>query len=594
MLVVLAIAAPARADTGTGPAQHHVIANIALCMVSASAFGFLMKLLRQPLILGYILAGVLIGPIGLGLIAEHADVITISEIGLILLLFMIGLEIDLQRMLAAGRVVLLAGLLQFPICVGLALALVTTLGVLGVDVGGGFAPLYAAVALSLSSTMIVVKLLYDKSELDTLAGRITVGILVFQDVWAIIVLAVQPNLSDPRLTALLQTFTVGGVLVVAAFLASKYVLPRLFHAVAKLPELLLILSLGWCFLICLVAADPRIGLSMEMGALIAGVSLATFPYNLDVLGKVVTIRDFFITLFFVALGMQIPVPRASAVLLALLLALIALAVRVVGVFGILQVAKTGHRVSLLTTINLAQVSEFSLVILTLGVGFGHVSRETLTCIVWVFSVTAVGSTYLITYSHGLQRALGAMLIALGVRDVAGVDEGAAPHRECPIVILGFFRIASSFLFEAARRHQHLLPLIKVVDFNPQVKRRLDAMGVACVYGDVSHRDTLLHANLNGAKVVLCTIPDTILKGTSNRNLLSAVRALCPEAQIVLTADSPSAARSLYAAGADYVIQPSAVSGSSLIPVVEQALHQTLEALKDEATGELTERHEVLP
>lgn len=586
---------PAAAMARDVPAAgHSVIANIAVCMVTACAMGLLMKALRQPLILGYILAGVLIGPIGARVIVEHADIVTVSEIGLILLLFMIGLEIDLQKMLAAGRLVIVTGLLQFPICAALSYGAFAALDAVGISTGSGYARLYCATAVSLSSTMIVVKLLYDKFELDTLPGRITVGILVFQDIWAIIALAIQPNIGDPRLISLLQTFASGGLIVAAALLLSKYVLPRIFHAVAKLPELLLVVSLGWCFLVCLVAAHPRVGLSMEMGALIAGVSLATFPYNLDVIGKVVTIRDFFITLFFVALGMQIPAPDPRIILLALLIALVAIVVRIVGVFGVLHALKAGHRAALLPTINLCQVSEFSLVILSLGVARGHIENETLTALVWVFSLLAVGSTYLVTYSHGLQRLLSGWLSALGVADVGVIRDESMEHQHCPIVILGFFRIASSFVFEVARRQQHLLPLIKVVDFNPVVKQKLDAMGVACVYGDISHRDTLYHAHLEDAEVVLCTIPDAILRGTNNQNLMNTVRAVCPKAQIILTADSPSRAFDLYQAGADYVLQPSTVSGAALVPVVEQALHETLAALKDTAADELAQRDEILP
>ena len=215
LAALLCIPAAALADDGGG--SHSVISNIAICMVMASGLGFLMKLLRQPLILAYITSGVIIGPVGLGLITDHKDIVTISEIGLILLLFMIGLEIDLQKMFAAGRLVILAGLLQFPICAGLAYAAFAGLESLGIHTGGGYARLYCAIAVSLSSTMIVVKLLYDKFELDTLPGRITVGVLVFQDIWAIIVLAIQPNIANPQVTEILKTFGAGALLVTGMF-----------------------------------------------------------------------------------------------------------------------------------------------------------------------------------------------------------------------------------------------------------------------------------------------------------------------------------------------------------------------------------------
>ncbi|MCC6807071.1 MAG: cation:proton antiporter [Deltaproteobacteria bacterium] len=584
---------PRVAEAADGSDSHSVIASIALCMVAASAFGVLMRALRQPLILGYLLAGIAIGPIGLGLINNDADIRTVAEIGLILLLFMIGLEIDLRKMLSAGRFVTITGMLQFPLCAAAVFGVLVLLEQSGMSVGSSYTKLYFAIAASLSSTMIVVKLLYDKFELDTLPGRITVGVLVFQDIWAIILLAVQPNMANPQVGPLLATFAAGGLLVAAALLASRYVLPRIFHSVAKVPELMLVLSLGWCFLVCLVAAHPKVGLSMEMGALIAGISLATFPYNLDVIGKVVSIRDFFITLFFVGLAMQIPVPELSVVVLAAILAVVAVIARFAGIFTILYALRAGHRASLLATLNLSQVSEFSLVIAALGVTLGHIDPGALTTLIWVFSVLAVASTYLIGYSHGLQSKISGLLRRVGLKDLGGAQEYTDKKRERPIVLLGFFRLASAFIDEASRRHQHLLEQITVVDFNPIVKQKLDALGVHCVYGDISHPDTLHHAGIHDARVVLSTVPDAFLKGTNNAKVLSVIRALCPHAKIVVTAEQPSRAKELYAAGADYVLQPSAVAGAAMVPVVEQALHEALQNMREEALSELEQRREVL-
>src|SRR5215469_18453194 len=279
------------------PGQADLLTNIGLCVSAAAVLAILAHRLRQPPLLAYLIAGVLIGPeIGFGFISEKESIRTVAEIGLILLLFIIGLEMDLKKLLAAGKPVLVAGLLQFPLCVAIGLACYLPFEFRGSGVG----LLYLAVCLALSSTMIVVKLLYDKFELDTLPGRITLGVLVFQDVWAIVVLGVQPNLLDPQIFVLLESLIKGVVLVAVSLIISKVVLPRLFDSVAKVPELVLIGSLAWCFVVS--AAADAAGLSREMGALIAGVSISTFPYNLDVVAKVVSIRDFFVTLFFVALG----------------------------------------------------------------------------------------------------------------------------------------------------------------------------------------------------------------------------------------------------------------------------------------------------
>jgi Kef-type K+ transport system membrane component KefB len=579
---------PALAAGGSGQGAT-VIHSIAVAMVAASVLGFLMKLLRQPLLLGYVLAGVLIGPIGLRLITEQAQIQTISQIGLILLLFMIGLEIDLKKMLQAGRLVVLTGLLQFPLSVAIAAALFAPLQALGLPLGGGHAVLYLAVGVSISSTMIVVKLLFEKFELDTVAGRLTVGILIFQDLWAIVVLAVQPNLARPELGGLLRTFLAGAVLVGASLLASRYALPRVFRVIAKVPELMMVLSLGWCFLVGLVAALPAVGLSMEMGALIAGVSLATFPYNLDVNAKVLNIRDFFITLFFVSLGMQIPAPTGQTIAMAAVASIVLLLTRLGAVFGVLYAQRAGHWASLLPTINLAQMSEFALVIAAIGLGLGHIPQSVLTVTMWTFAFMAVVSTYLITASHRLEHVLSRWMTRLGLRDLRSTVSEIRRAGDRPVVILGFYRIASAFLNDVSRRGQHLLETLKVVDFNPDVRVTLAMAGVPCIYGDISNPDTLHHANIQQAKVLISTVPDSALRGTTNLKLLKMLRELAPEARLILTAETAEQAVELYGGGADYVLQPSVLAGEALFTAVEQALRGSCEGMREEAEVELASR-----
>ncbi|MCM2258622.1 MAG: cation:proton antiporter, partial [Vicinamibacteria bacterium] len=288
--------------------DSHLLHDIGIAIIAATVLALCAKALRQPLILGYLLAGVLVGPgLGLGLVKEQASVALISEIGLILLLFIIGLEMDLKKLMGAGKPLVVTGVVQFPVCVVLGTLAARAFGLpLG---EGRFDALYVGVALALSSTMIVVKLLYDKYELMTQPGRITLGVLVFQDLWAILALAIQPNLADPKPAILLGSLLRGALLVGVSLLLARYALPRLFAFIAKLPELMLVTALAWCFLVA--GAAGEMGLSKEMGALVAGVALSTFPYNLDVIAKVINIRDFFVTLFFVTLGMQVPKPEPA-------------------------------------------------------------------------------------------------------------------------------------------------------------------------------------------------------------------------------------------------------------------------------------------
>ncbi len=353
--------------------MHQLIADITFSILFAWVLGLAAHFFRQPLILAYLVAGFLIGPYGAKWVKSQDSISIISELGLIFMLFMIGLEIDLKKIIRAGRVILIAASGQL---IGACVLGIAFFVVIGLSLGNGnrFDALYLAVACALSSTVIIVKVLYEKRELDTLPGRITLGVLVLQDIFAILFLAIQPSLGDLQIGIVLLSIGRVGALVATAMILSRFVLPRIFHQIARSPELIMLGALAWCFLIGEVA--ERLHLSREMGSLVAGVSLSTFPYALDVTAKVTTLRDFFITLFFVALGMTIPIPNASTMWLALVIAAFTVVSRILTTFLPLYFMKQGLRTSLLPALNLAQISEFSLVIIQTGVVAGHITAET--------------------------------------------------------------------------------------------------------------------------------------------------------------------------------------------------------------------------
>ncbi|MEJ2070654.1 MAG: cation:proton antiporter, partial [Syntrophobacterales bacterium] len=501
-------------------AENHTafLSSMSISILAAMVFAYFATLIKQPLILSYILAGMVIGPqIGFAWVQNKSDILTIAEIGLILLLFMIGLELDLRKLKESGKSLIVTGVFQFIICALLGLGFFLLLGftllgqapftykILGVQVlGGPYDLLYLAACISLSSTAIVVKLLYEKFELDTLAGRFTLGVLVFQDLWAIVLLSIQPNLAHPQATVILLSFGKGALLVLVSFLLSRYVLGYIFRGIAKLPEIMLVASLGWCFLIAGLA--NYLGLSMEMGALIAGVALSTFPYNLDIIGKIINIRDFFIVLFFVALGMVIPNPlnKPGLLMIAGVTAGFLVLTRFLSIYPLLYGLGNGNRVSLLASINLSQISEFALVIVVIGSKpeNRHIGPDIVTLIIFVFVLTSIASTYMIKYNQSLQNFLRQVVEKLGLRSFEQVtreDKQAVPPE---IALLGFYRVASAFLAEMENLKPHLKEKLVVVDFNPEVFRGLRARGVKVVYGDISNEQTLHHANIEESKVVI--------------------------------------------------------------------------------------------
>jgi len=574
--------------------MHELIRDITFCILFAWALGLLAHFFRQPLILAYLIAGFFIGPFGTGLVKSQESISIISELGLIFMLFMIGLEIDLKKIVRAGRVILVAA--------GGQLAGACLLGVLffsgmGFSIGGGrFDALYLCIACALSSTVIIVKVLYEKRELDTLPGRITLGVLVLQDIFAILFLAVQPSLGSLRIGVVLLSIGRVGLLVAVALTISRFVLPRLFHQIARRPELILLGALAWCFLIGEIA--ERLHLSREMGSLVAGVSLSTFPYALDVTAKVTTLRDFFITLFFVALGMTIPIPGLSVIGLALAIAAFTVASRLLTTSVPLYLMKQGLRASLLPAINLAQISEFSLVVIQTGIASGHIETETASAVSFAFVILAVLSTFVIMRSDPITRAAIGMLKRIGIRDLDHGHATDAEHGEGHgetrrIVILGFFRAASALLTEIERRNPLLLDQISVVDFNPNVFRTLVDRGLHVIYGDISNVDTLLHAGVGTAQIVVLSVPDSLLKGASNERLVRHVRSLNPSAKIVSTADLLSDVDDLYAAGADYVTVTRLSDAHELFAAIEAADKGLLDDKRAEMDAQLVERREVL-
>jgi Kef-type K+ transport system membrane component KefB len=575
--------------------QHSLLSNIGLVFTIATLFAFIAKALKQPLILAYLVAGVVIGPeIGFAWVDNKETIELISEIGLILLLFIIGLEIDLKKLLGAGRTILITGISQFLLCVAMGIGLAFLMGF--ARGSGNFDWLYLAVTLALSSTLIVVKLLYDKFELTTLPGRITLGVLVFQDIWAIVFLALQPNLHDPRLVLIFESFIKGTGLVLLTLGLSRYALPRFFSYVAKVPELLLIAALAWCFFIG--GAADRLGLSREMGALIAGVSMSTFPYNVDVISKVTNIRDFFVTLFFVALGMKIPEPSFSMVTAALGMSLFVLGSRLLAVFPVLYLLGNGLRASLIPSINLAQMSEFSLVIASLGLTLKHISPELVAALTFVFAITSVLSTYFIAYNHEIQRWLTPLFRKIGLATGGDFTPDVSEREgENSIVFLGCFREASSILHEMELQSNvdGILSQLLVIDFNPLVLQELKRRGIKCLYGDVAHMDTLHHAQIQSAKIVACTISDAILRGTTNTRLLQQARRLSPKAQIITAADDIPSAVELYEQGADFVYIARLHSARYMAELIARAVQDEngFNESRDNEFRLLKERKEVL-
>jgi Kef-type K+ transport system membrane component KefB len=569
--------------------EQGLVTDIAISIIAAWIVAVLSQVARQPLLLAYLVAGFAIGPLGFKFITDTKSIGTISEIGLSLLLFMIGLEIDLKKMLSAGRVITFTAAAQILGCVLLGWLVFDWIG----PAQNRLEALYLGVAAAMSSTVIIVKILYDKRELETLAGRITLGVLVLQDIATILFLAVQPTLKNPAFGPLMHALGSVILLLSVAFLASRYVLPPVFRAVARQPELVLVGALAWC--LALAGFADWLGLSTAMGALIAGVMVSTFPYTLDVVAKVTSIRDFFVTLFFVGLGMKIPMPTWSYLLWTIFFCLFLVGSRLATVFPPLYFMRQGYRVSLLPAINLCQMSELSIVLLALGNRSGDVSDNIIGIAAFSFALLAVDSTYAIFKNDYILQKATPWLNKIGFRDLErgapADDAGEKPKRIC---LLGFSWTASSLLEEISRERSDLLSEIVVVDFNPNVNERLRQRGVRVVYGDITQRDTLHHAGVSHATVIICSLPNMVLKGADNLKMLRQLRDLNPRAQIAVHAELLSDIPALYAAGASYVSAPRLLEAADLLQAIEAAEKNMLDQKRKEQENKLSDRDEVIP
>jgi Kef-type K+ transport system membrane component KefB len=545
------------------PHDVTLLRDIALGIVFAVVAAHVARVLRQPLILGYIAGGALLSP---GLVTSEQSIELIAEIGLILLLFIIGLEIDLRELRRLGRSMLAVGVGQFAINALLGLAF---FGWLGYRLGAGhFDLLYLAVVTALSSTLIVVKLLRDKFELKVLSGRLTLGVLVVQDIWAILFMALQPNLTDPAILRIGQSIVGGGVLIAIAFLASRWVLAGLFEASARRPELVLLSSVAWCFVISGVA--EHLGLSREMGALIAGLSISAFPYGSDVISKITGVRDFFVTLFFVALGMKVPVPSMELLSQAGLIVAFVFLSRLLSVVPIVYFLGDGLYAGLVSALNLAQISEFSLVIMALGAGYGHVSAQAGALVLAAMILTSLLSTYVINWNDRIARFLLEPLERLGlVRGRVGAAAGEASAAR-DIVLLGYFRIGQAVLDLVEAEAPLLKDRITVVDYAANRGRSVLARGFHWRYGDLANPDELEQLGIEHARVVVTTVSDTFLKGISTRRLVANLRRLAPHATIVMTGEEKTDADDLRRGGADHVLIPGEITGERILALLDHA------------------------
>lgn len=476
--------------------------EFAILLFLAAIFGGIGQLLKQPLIVMFIALGIVVGPSVLNVVQSQAQIHLLAELGIAVLLFIVGLKLDLRLIQTIGKTALLTGLGQ-----------VFFTSVVGyfIGIGLGFSALhslYIAVALTFSSTIIIVKLLSDKKEIDSLHGQISIGFLIVQDIvviLAMIVLSALGNESSEHSLITEMVFTViKGVLMLGlVFVVTKYVLPRLSYFLAKSQELLALFSVAWA--LSLAAISDVIGFSSEVGAFLAGISLATSPFKENISSRLVNLRDFLLLFFFVNLGSNLDLSLlGEQVPSALIFSAFVLIGNPIIVLIIMGVMGYRRRTAFLSGLTVAQISEFSLIFAGLGLAVGHLNESTVGLITLVGLITIGASTYLILYSHQIYDVLSPALkiferkVPFGEAKIQQIKKV-----DYDVVIFGVGRFGTNIADQL-----DLHPEINFlgVDFDPELVKSWNDQDRPIIYGDIEDGDLLEYIPFDNVKYVVVTVP----------------------------------------------------------------------------------------
>ncbi len=607
---VLALILVPQAALAAGDELPPLVHDISIALFLSGFLAILFARIQFPAIAGYILGGLIAGPLALGLVTDPANVDTIARLGFVFLLFVLGLEIDLSKIKQSGRTIIGTGLISVPIIALFGFVAAKLLALVGFAaiIGENLGALYIGLAISVSSTLLVVKLFQEAFELDTVPGRLALGILVMEDLWAIVIILLQPSLENPQPQAILASFGGIALLFGLAFTASRTFIPLAFRWIAKTPEIILVGAIAWCFgivllggsldaiTLALIDANLHLKVGPGMSALIAGATIATLPYSTEIITKVNVVKDFFLTLFFVSLGLSIPAPSGFSVLvLAIAIAVVAIIARQLILFPLLYWTGTDRRNAEVTSLRMAQISEFSLVVTFLGITLGHLSADLATAIILAFILTALTTSPFYRYAYAIHTWLSPVLRRLGFKNPPRSNSGE--EREWRLVILGFHRIASSLLYDIARDDPALIKDTLVIDYAVALHDKIRQAGAHVEYGDLSNPDTLHHAGVDRAEIVISTISDDIMRGINNAELVATVRKINPEALIIANAINLADVDEIYAAGANYVFVSRLDSADALGEAIAYALNGTLaeyRSLREKVHGKPSAREEVLP
>ena len=534
---------------------QEVLLYISIIIAISAVLTVVARIIRQPPIIAYLIAGILVGPLFLDIIgpsSSSSELIQIfAHIGVAFLLFIVGLSLDFRVLKEVGGVSTFAGIAEIAIT-----------GVIGafIAIGLGFSnitALYIGAALAFSSTVVVVKILSDKKEIDTLHGRIALGILIVEDFIAAIALMAIPLLQNGG-TPLYILGKLGYVVLLIAFIfvCSIFLFRRLLDYLARNQEVLFLFGVAWALV--LATLFDLLGFSLEIGALIAGMSLASSKYTIDLSGKMKPLRDFFMVLFFVFFGSQLAgTINWDLIQKALLFSLFIIIGKPIIVMSILRMFGYKKRTNFLAGSSLAQISEFSLILVLLGFSLGHLNQEIMSLAVLIAIITIGVSSYSIYYAHSIFNKISHLLhIFEGKKQRL---ESAKKEESYEILLIGHHRLGYQILKSVKKLNKSFA----VIDYNPKVILSLGEEGTNCIYGDAGDRDFLSQLDLSKTKLIISTMPEE----EANLNIRDRIKQINSKITFIATAEQPRYALDLYESGVDYVIVPHHLGGKFVSTII---------------------------
>jgi len=531
-------------------------AEVALLLVMAAAIGLFGILLRQPLIVSFIAVGLIAGPSALDVVHSDEQIDLLSELGIAVLLFLVGIKLDVKLVRSLGKVALLTGLGQvlftslFGYLIGLALGL------------GSVTSLYVAVALTFSSTIIIVKLLSDKREIDSLHGQIALGFLIVQDIVVVLAMIVLSAIGIGAAEggghgggSVLSVLASGAAMLALVVLFVRYIADPLTERLARAPELLVIFAIAMAAMFA--AIGDFVGLGKEVGGLLAGVALASTPYRETIAARLAPLRDFLLLFFFIALGATLDLSlldtHVTGAIIFSLFVLIGNPLIVLVIMGTMGYRK---RTGFLAGLTVAQISEFSLIFIAMGVSIGHVTEDALGLVTMVGLVTIATSTYMITYSHQLYAFFEPLL---GIFERKGTprepaDAGTHQASGYQVIIFGLGRFGTAIGLRLKKRGIRVLG----VDFNPQAVRRWRNLGLAADFGDASDPEFVAELPFRGAEWMVSSVPihpTGLSHEDTRRTLIQLTRSAGFTGRIAAASQSAGDTEALFGAGVDLVLEP---------------------------------------